>query len=194
MYRSWEYVFRGSAGKELPAVWETQVRFLGWEDPLEESVATHSSILAWESHSQRSLEGYSSWGLKESDTTEQLNTHTHSNLTLPWHTPWSLFQEFICIVSYWRSCPGYTISPQVVPHREFEKHNSLFSAHLPDINTYSFLSSRYFCFSTFICVFLSRLFKKLLLVSFLIDCFFSNFYFCNDYPWDLTMDMKQILT
>ena len=30
-----------------PAMWETWVRSLGWEDPLEESMATHSSILAW---------------------------------------------------------------------------------------------------------------------------------------------------
>ena len=33
--------------KNLPAVWETWVQSLGWEDPLEESMATHSSILAW---------------------------------------------------------------------------------------------------------------------------------------------------
>ena len=33
--------------KNLPAVWETWVRSLGWEDPLEEGMATHSSILAW---------------------------------------------------------------------------------------------------------------------------------------------------
>ena len=33
--------------KNLPAMRETWVRSLGWEDPLEESVATHSSILAW---------------------------------------------------------------------------------------------------------------------------------------------------
>ena len=32
--------------QNLPAVWETQVRSLGWEDPLEEKTATHSSILA----------------------------------------------------------------------------------------------------------------------------------------------------
>ena len=31
----------------LPAMWETQVRSLGWEDPLEKDMATHSSILAW---------------------------------------------------------------------------------------------------------------------------------------------------
>ena len=33
--------------KSLPAVQETQVRSLGWEDPLEKEMATHSSILAW---------------------------------------------------------------------------------------------------------------------------------------------------
>jgi len=33
--------------KNLPAMWETWVQSLGWEDPLEEGVATHSSILAW---------------------------------------------------------------------------------------------------------------------------------------------------
>ena len=33
--------------KSLPAVWETQVRSLGQEDPLEKEMATHSSILAW---------------------------------------------------------------------------------------------------------------------------------------------------
>ena len=31
----------------LPAMQETRVRFLGWEDPLEKEMATHSSILAW---------------------------------------------------------------------------------------------------------------------------------------------------
>ena len=33
--------------KNLPAMKETQVQFLDWEDPLEEGMATHSSILAW---------------------------------------------------------------------------------------------------------------------------------------------------
>ena len=33
--------------KSLPAMWETQVLSLGWEDPLEKETATHSSILAW---------------------------------------------------------------------------------------------------------------------------------------------------
>ena len=33
--------------KCLPGMWETQVRTLGWEDPLEKEMATHSSTLAW---------------------------------------------------------------------------------------------------------------------------------------------------
>ena len=33
--------------KHLPAMWEIQIWSLGWEDPLEEDIATHSSILAW---------------------------------------------------------------------------------------------------------------------------------------------------
>ena len=35
-------------GKNLPAMWETQVRSLGREDPLDEEMATRSNILAWE--------------------------------------------------------------------------------------------------------------------------------------------------
>ena len=60
--------------KNLPAVWETWVQSLGWEDPLEEGMVTHTSILAWiiprRAWGQRSLAGYSPWGLKESDMTE----------------------------------------------------------------------------------------------------------------------------
>ena len=45
------YLFRTSLVaqmiKNLPAMRETQVRSLGWEDPLEDGMATHSSILAW---------------------------------------------------------------------------------------------------------------------------------------------------
>ena len=57
--------------KNLPAMQEMQetgARSLGQEDPLEEEMATHSSILAWRIP-QRTLVGHSPWGLKESDTT-----------------------------------------------------------------------------------------------------------------------------
>ena len=59
--------------KNPPAMRETWIRSLGWEDLLEEGMATHSSILPGESHGQRSLVGYSPWGQKESDMTEQLS-------------------------------------------------------------------------------------------------------------------------
>ena len=58
--------------KNQPAMQETWVQSLGWEDPLEKGKATHSSILAGEFHGQRSLLGYSPWGRKELGTTEQL--------------------------------------------------------------------------------------------------------------------------
>ena len=48
---------------------EMQVQSLSWEDPLENEIATHSSILAWKSHGQRSLVGYSPWGHKELEPT-----------------------------------------------------------------------------------------------------------------------------
>ena len=44
--------------KKLPAVQETWVLPLGWEDPLEKEMATHSSILPGKSHGQRSLADY----------------------------------------------------------------------------------------------------------------------------------------
>ena len=39
--------------KNLPAMWETQVLSLGWENPLEKGMATHSSFLPGETHAQR---------------------------------------------------------------------------------------------------------------------------------------------
>ena len=55
---------------------ETRVQSLGGKDPLEEEMATHSSFLPGESHVQRSLAGYSPWGHKELDMTEQLSAQT----------------------------------------------------------------------------------------------------------------------
>ena len=54
---------------------EIWVLSLGWEDPLEKEMATHSSILAWRIPWTEEPGGYSPWGHKESDTTEPLSTH-----------------------------------------------------------------------------------------------------------------------
>ena len=50
--------------KNLPAVQETQVRSLGWEDPLEKEMATHSSILAWKISWTEEPAGLQSMGLQ----------------------------------------------------------------------------------------------------------------------------------
>ena len=55
---------------------QTEVQSLGPGDPLEEGVATTPVFLPGESHGRRSLVGYSSWGRKESDTTERLHFFT----------------------------------------------------------------------------------------------------------------------
>ena len=54
--------------KNLPAVPETQVQSLGWEDPLEKGAATHSSILAWEVPWTEEPGGILSMGLQKSLT------------------------------------------------------------------------------------------------------------------------------
>ena len=46
------------------------VQSLGWEDPLEEGMAAHPSILAWRIPWTEEMVGYSPWGLKESGMTE----------------------------------------------------------------------------------------------------------------------------
>ena len=59
--------------KSLAAVQETQVQSLGQEDPLEEEMATHSSILAWKiPWMEEPGRLYSPWGCKELDMTEWL--------------------------------------------------------------------------------------------------------------------------
>ena len=61
--------------KNPPAMQETEVRSLGWEDPLEEGMAAHSSILSWRiPWTEEPGGGYSSWDCKELDMTEQLST------------------------------------------------------------------------------------------------------------------------
>ena len=47
------------SSKNLPAMQETRVQTLGGEDPLDKEMATHSSVLAWRIHGQKSLAGYS---------------------------------------------------------------------------------------------------------------------------------------
>ena len=57
--------------KNPPTVWETWFQSLGWEDPLEEGMATHSSILAWRIAMDRGAWWAAiHWDCKDSDMTE----------------------------------------------------------------------------------------------------------------------------
>ena len=82
--------------KHLPAMWETRVQSLGWEDPLEKEMATQSIFLPGKSHEQRSLVDYSPWGRKESDTTERLHFHSLKN---PFIFPKSHLFSYKCPLS-----------------------------------------------------------------------------------------------
>ena len=62
--------------KNLPAVLETQVQSLGWEDPLEKGMATHSSILTWRSPWTEEPGGLQSKGLQSQTRLKWLSKHT----------------------------------------------------------------------------------------------------------------------
>ena len=65
--------------KNPPAVRESWVRSLGWEDPLEKGKATHSSILAWRIPKDRGAWRATVHGVAESDTTEQISTNNEND-------------------------------------------------------------------------------------------------------------------
>ena len=83
----------GSEVGDLPAVQETPVRSLGWEDPLEEEAATRSSVLAWEIPRTEEPGKPQSMGSKELDLTEQLNNSSNLLLecSLSFHFKYGIF-------------------------------------------------------------------------------------------------------
>jgi len=88
-----------SLAENLPARWETWVQSLGGEDPLEEGMATHSSILAGESPMGRGAwwATYSRWNHKELDTTErnhkELDTTERLSTAQPFFRSSVLYRE-----------------------------------------------------------------------------------------------------
>ena len=69
--------------KNPPAIQETWVRSLGWEDPLEEGMETHSITLAWRIPMKRRAQQATVHGVTKSWTTEQLSTaHYKTSFTL----------------------------------------------------------------------------------------------------------------
>ena len=103
----------GSITKESTCSGEPWVRSMSWEDHLEQGMATHSSILAWRISMDRGAwrAAYSSWGLRELDTTERHSTH--STKGLKWSTNYVNFLEMQTLKPYqklWiRKSLGFTI-------------------------------------------------------------------------------------
>ena len=93
--------------KDPPAIWETWVWSLGWEDLLEKGTVTHSSTLACGVPWIESLTGYSLWGHRESDMTRRLSlSYLFSSrkqnvplqeglLLIIKASPWDLKREFL---------------------------------------------------------------------------------------------------
>ena len=122
--------------KNLAAMWETWIWSLGWEDPLQEGVATHPSILAQYSCPSPWTEepggpqighvlqrvGYN-WATKHTHTESvQFNSVAQSCLTLftPWTAAWQAFLSIAHSGVYSNSCPlsqwcHPTISSSVIP-------------------------------------------------------------------------------
>ena len=84
----------GSVVKNLPAKQEMWVQSLGWEDPLEKEMATHSSILAWENPWSEETGGLQSMGLEKSQTwLKEISTYTHGDIYMYTY----IYIAFICI-------------------------------------------------------------------------------------------------
>ena len=81
------------------SMWETWVRSLGWEDPLEEGMATHSSILAWRIPMDRGAWQVTVHGVtKESDTTEWLS-RAHGAYAVSYEWFWK-GSEAVLLIKY----------------------------------------------------------------------------------------------
>ena len=97
--------------KNLPAMRETSVRSLGWENPLEKGTATHSSILAW----RIPWTVYSPWVAKSQTQLSDFHFHFHFHWGLVW--PWlrNLLVERpgmdIYLLSIMKSVQGHAPSP-----------------------------------------------------------------------------------
>ena len=92
---------------------ETQVQSLGQDDPLEKEMATCSSILAWKITWQRSLVGYSPWGHKELQPTEQLN-----------HQPLKIIKPSVTRMLTKTHPASHILTPPTLGDKSFYYHHS----------------------------------------------------------------------
>ena len=97
--------------KNLPAMQETWVQSLDWEDPLEKEMATHSSILAWRIPWREEPCGHSPWDRKKSKMTKRL-TLLFMNInsqTFPMYL-WAYFINYRCgDVTVFQLSSGYFV-------------------------------------------------------------------------------------
>jgi len=93
---NWQASLVAQLVKNLPAMWETWVLSLGWEDPPEKGKATHSRVLAW-----RTPWTYSPLGCKESDTTDFHFTSLYFFTTEPPGEPQSNGGIGVIAVKHW---------------------------------------------------------------------------------------------
>ena len=113
--------------KNLPAMQGTPVQSLAWEDPLEEEMATHSSILAGVPWTEESSRPQSIWGRKELDNTKQItraraHTHTHTHpvfyaVGLCWLSILNIAACTSVVQSF--SPVWHFTTPWTVPHQAF---------------------------------------------------------------------------
>ena len=100
--------------KHLPAMWETWVQSLGQEDPLEEEMSAYSRVfLPGEFHGWRRLVGYSPWGHKELDTTEQLHFTSlysiHFKMIITVKPSYNTVSQLLTIYPTFHTCDSFIL-------------------------------------------------------------------------------------
>ena len=117
--------------KRLPAMRETRVRSLGWEDPLEKEVAPHCNILAWRIPWREEPGRHSPRGCKESDTTELLHFHSSVACACVFVCVLHLYPSWTCrSFPYFGCCNNAAVNTGV--HIPFQIHVFLFFRQIPE--------------------------------------------------------------
>ena len=116
----WDLGFPGGSvikkiGLPMQETQDTRVWSLGWEDPLEEEIVSHSSTLAWEIPQTEEPGGYSPWGCRVGQDLATEITWSCNNLQLPWRNhlrrsrQWQPTPVLLPGKSHgWRSLVGYS--------------------------------------------------------------------------------------
>ena len=121
----------GSDGKNLPAMQETSVWSLGWKDPLEKGMATHSSILTWKIPWTEEPGGLQSIGLQKVGHNWATNTLTFILVLLFCAFLFFIFPLILCVVSVFRRFGfsfllSYSNSVWMLPSFFYWKASALF--------------------------------------------------------------------